>query len=319
MNTFLFNPKSLALNNIWLSIFLITFQFCFTQEEPFTSKEISINEYIDGTLLTPQSNKKDALVIIIAGSGPTDRNGNQNFLKNNSLKKLAESLSKNNITTFRYDKRIVKQLKQGKIDSTIKFDDFITDAKFVVNYFKKSSNYSNIYILGHSQGSLVGMLSSNKADGFISLSGAGKPIDEVILEQISSKAPIFIEDTKRVLKSLKSGETTTDFPPALASVFNLNVQLFLINWMQYNPQEIIKTLDIPVLIINGTKDLQVSVNQAQLLKKAKKDAKLKIIENMNHVLFDIEGDSADNLNSYNDSSKPINNELVKTIIAFINQ
>ncbi|CAI8178546.1 MAG: Esterase EstD [Formosa sp. Hel1_33_131] len=282
----------------------------------YSEIDIEINQYIGGTLVVPNSAKKPPLVILIAGSGPTDRDGNQSFMKNNMLKKLAEGLSKKGMATFRYDKRIVKQLRTGNFDKNTRFDDFVTDAKSVLLYFK--SSYPSIYIAGHSQGSLVGMLASESGvDGFISLSGAANPIDQIILEQISKTAPVFIADTKRVLDLLKMGETTSDFPIALSSIFNLDTQPFMINWMQYNPKKIIKNLDIPVLIINGTKGLQVSKSEAQLLKDSKKDAELVIIENMNHILFEIYGDDLVNSKSYNETNHPIMPEVLDVILNFI--
>ena len=144
---------------------------------------------------------------------------------------------------------------------------------------------------------MVGLLATEVGvDGFISLAGAANSIDQIILEQISKTAPYFIADTKRVLEVLKSGQTTTDFPQPLSSMFNLEIQPFMINWMQYNPKELIKDLEIPVLILNGTKDLQVNSTEAQLLKEAKEDAELFIIENMNHLLFEINGDDLVNSN-----------------------
>ena len=302
-----------------LSLLLIC--ICFTlnsQDLKYSTQDIAINNLIDGTLLTPNERAKPKLAIIIAGSGPTDRDGNQNFMRNNSLKKLAESLTDKGIATFRYDKRIVKQIRRNKVDPNIKFDDFVADAISVVNYFKEGNNYASIYVIGHSQGSLVGMLASkNRADGFISLAGAGQSIDEVITEQINAMDPTLTDATKKAFESLKAGKTTTNYPPPLAPVFRAEVQHFIMNWMQYNPQEIIKALDFPVLIINGTNDLQVSVDEAQLLKAASELSEIKIIENMNHVLFIIEGDQLVNSKSYNESSRKISEELITTISQFI--
>ena len=288
----------------------------FTKAQKFSSTEIAINRYIDGTLVVPESIENPPLVILIAGSGPTDRDGNQSFMKNNMLKKLAEKLSENGIATFRYDKRVVKQLKTRTFDKNIRFDDFVTDAKSVITYFRPS--YSSIIIAGHSQGSLVGLLATEAGvDGFISLAGAGNPIDQIILEQITNTAPFFTEETKRVLEILKSGKTTTDFPPALGSIFNLDIQPFMSNWMQYNPQELIKSLKIPVLIINGTKDLQVSASEAQVLKAHKADAELVIIDNMNHILFEINGDDLVNTKSYNEMTHSIMPEVITSMLHFI--
>ena len=288
------------------------------QESNFTKQDISVNKHIDGTLLSPNNVKKPNLAIIIAGSGPTDRDGNQNFLKNNSLKKLAVNLTNNNIATYRYDKRIVKQLKSNNLDKNIIFDHFVTDAKSVIDYFKSTKNFNKIYVIGHSQGSLVGMLAAkDRADGFISLAGAGQSIDQVIIEQVNKTAPNFTEDTKRIFKTLKEGKTTTDYPMALSSIFNIEIQKFMINWMKYNPTEVLSTLNIPILVINGTKDLQVSESEAKLLKEANKDATLKIIENMNHVLVTIEGDDLENSKSYAETQRPIAEGLIDTITNFI--
>jgi len=287
-----------------------------SRAQNYSATEVTINRHIDGTLLTPESVENPPLVILIPGSGPTDRNGNQSFMKNDMLKKLAEGLSENGIASFRYDKRIVKQLRTRNLDKNIRFDDFVTDAKSVVNHFKPS--YKSIIIAGHSQGSLVGLLATEVGvDGFISLAGAANSIDQIILEQISKTAPYFIADTKRVLEVLKSGQTTTDFPQPLSSMFNLEIQPFMINWMQYNPKELIKDLEIPVLILNGTKDLQVNSTEAQLLKEAKEDAELFIIENMNHLLFEINGDDLVNSKSYNDKTYPVMPEVIERIVDFI--
>ncbi|MCB0399564.1 MAG: alpha/beta hydrolase [Winogradskyella sp.] len=290
----------------------------FGQEKSYTEEEVSVSKFIDGTLLIPNDKQKQALAIIIAGSGPTDRNGNQNFLKNNSLKKLAESLTNKGIATFRYDKRIVKQIRQGNVDKNIMFDDFVSDAEDVINYFKAKETYSKIYIIGHSQGSLVGMLAAkDKADGFISLAGAGQNIGDVIVDQVSNMAPKLGEEAQKVVDKLKKGETTTEYPQPLASVFNIDIQPFMINWMQYNPTEVISELKIPTLIINGTKDLQVSEEEAQLLKEANENAEIKMIENMNHIFFEIEGDDLENSKSYNEAFREISTELVDSIIEFI--
>lgn len=288
------------------------------QEQNYTSQDIAINKHIDGTLLLPNNIDKPNLAIIIAGSGPTDRDGNQNFLKSNNLKKLAIGLTNKTIATFRYDKRIVKQIRQKNVDKDIMFDDFVTDASSIIDYFIQQDKYNKIYIVGHSQGSLVGMLAAkNKADGFISLAGAGQSIDKIIIEQVEKTAPQFTEDTKRVFKILKEGKTTTDYPIALSSIFNIDVQKFIMNWMQYSPTEILSTLDLPSLIINGTKDLQVSQAEAELLKEASPKAELKIIENMNHVLVTIEGDDLENSKSYNESQRPLAAELIESIVSFI--
>lgn len=291
------------------------------QDKNYVESEIRISELIDGSLITPKKDTITNLVIIIPDSGPTNRNGNQNFLRSNNLKKLATALSEHNISSFRYDKRIVKQIRAGKVDvKSMRFGDFVIDAKAVISYFKDKSPFSNIYIAGHSQGSLVGMLAIDEnVDGFISLAGAGKNIGDVIFEQINNTARQFAEDTKRVVETLKSGKTTKDFPPALTDMFNLETQPFMISWMAYEPTEVIANLNIPILILNGTKDLQVPVEEAKQLADANEKSQLKIIKNMNHVLFTIEGGKLENSKSYNEGFRAINPELITSIVEFVSK
>ncbi|MBD3890062.1 alpha/beta hydrolase [Olleya marilimosa] len=303
-----------------LVIFLLfIFSTSVAQEETtYTSKEVTISKHINGTLLTSIDANKPDLAILIAGYGPTDRDGNQNFLKTNNIKKLSIGLTKNGIATFRYDKRIVKQIRQNNVDKNLSFDDFVTDAIDVLDYFKNLNQYNKIYIVGHDQGSLIGMLAAkDKADGFISIAGAGQTIDSVIIEQIEKTAPQFTADTKRIFNILKSGKTTTDYPVALSSIFNIETQRFFMSWMKHNPVDIISTLNVPTLIINGTKDLQVSEAEALLLKEAAKDASIKIIKNMNHVMVTIAGDDLENSKSYNESQRPLADGLLEKIISFI--
>lgn len=294
---------------------LMTTIHAYAQE--FTSEEIKVNTNVEGTLLLPntQEEKPIPLVILIAGSGPTDRDGNQSFMKNDALKKIAEALSQKGIATFRYDKRIVKQIRNQNIDKNISFDDFVIDARSVIGFFK--SKFETIIVAGHSQGSLVGLLALDAgASGFISLAGAGKPIDEILEEQIEKTAALFSKSTERVLNVLRSGETTSEYPPELASIFNLELQAFLISWMQYNPAKIIANTPLPILIINGDKDLQVDVKEAQLLNSAAQNSKLIIIEHMNHVLVKIDGDDLENAKSYNNPNLKINEELINAIQEF---
>jgi hypothetical protein len=290
-----------------------------SQENIFKTENLSINQFIDGTLLTPLNIENLSLIIIIGDSGPIDRNGNQNFQKNNNLKKLAEGLAYNGIATFSYDKRIVKQIRKGNVDRNISFNDFVTDAISTVTYFKEKNSFTNIFILGHGQGSLVGMLASKEhVSGFISIAGSGKSIDEVILEQIEQTVPGLTEESKITFQILKEGKTTTNFPPALESIFSLENQSFISSWMQFNPQISIAELNIPTLIISGTKDLQVPAEEALLLNEASQNGTILIIENMNHVMFPILGDDLENSKSYNESFRQLSPELIPAIVEFVN-
>lgn len=302
-----------------LLIFLFYFGVVASQNKKFNAEDLSITPLIDGTLIVPETTEKLPLAIIIGGSGPTDRNGNQQMMENNSLRFLAEGLSNNNIASFRYDKRIVKQMKKRTIDEkNTNFADFIGDAEAVLGYFKNDKRFSKIYILGHSQGSLIGMVAAQKgADGFVSIAGAGQEIDDVIVDQLAKQAPGLVDNARTSFDDLRANGVANNYSPGLASIFRKEIQPFIFSWMQYDPKVEITKLKIPVLILNGDKDLQVQVSEAELLKSAKPDAEYKIIPKMNHVLKEIDGNDLENSKSYNIYNLPVMPELVNTITDFI--
>ncbi len=301
-------------------IFLLFFGIIATaQNKPYNPEDISITPLIDGTLLAPEANGKLSLAIIIGGSGPTDRNGNQQMVVNNSLKFLAEGLYKNGIATFRFDKRIVKQMKLRTVnEKNIRFDDFIDDAIAILEYFKKDQRFSKIYIIGHSQGSLVGMMAAQDgADGFVSIAGAGQEIDDVIVDQLAKQAPGLVDNARTSFDDLRATGVANNYSPGLASIFRKDIQPFIYTWMQYDPKVEIAKLNIPVMIINGDKDTQVQVSEAELLKNAKPDAEYIIIPKMNHIFKEIEGNDLENSKSYNIYNLPVMPELINTVSDFI--
>lgn len=307
-----------------LLLLLLFSTFSFSQTETvtksFINEEITINPLLNGSLYSPlKQNKKTNLVILIAGSGPTDRDGNQKGLTNNSLKYVSEELAKNDIAVFSYDKRIIAQMKSKTVnEATLTFDDFITDATAVLLFFKNQKKYNKIIIAGHSEGSLIGMIATvGKADAFISLAGPGRTIDAILVEQITKQAPFLKEETQKNLEILKSGQTFELKNPMLASIFRESVQPYMISWIKYNPQIEIAKLQIPVLIVNGTKDLQVTVQDAELLQKAKPEARLVLIENMNHIFKEITGDDSENMKSYTNPDLPIVPKLTSTLTTFV--
>lgn len=272
-----------------------------------------------GTLTTPDLTKKYPVALIIAGSGPTDRNGNNPMMKNNSLKMLAGVLAKNGIASLRYDKRGIGESKGAAIsEGSLVFENYIEDAKSWVNLLKQDKGFSKIIIIGHSEGSLIGMIAAAKADKFISIAGAGDSADKIIKSQIAAKSVKPIEDmTFPIIDSLKNGNTVKKVDPMLNSLFRPSIQPYLISWFKYNPQNEIKKLTIPVLILQGNKDLQVTVKDAENLSHANTKAEMLVVDKMNHVMKIIDSDQQANMESYNNETLPISETLVSKIISFI--
>ena len=289
----------------------------FAQEKNYVTTQMSIDEEIQGILLSPKKQNNTPLAILIAGSGPTDRDGNQAYLKNNSLKYLAEGLAEKEISVFRYDKRIIAQMNKGTVqEDKVTFEDGVNDVLLAVNYFKKK--YKNIIIIGHSEGALIGILAAQKTpvSKLISISGAGSNSATLIEEQIKKNAPQLKEEAQSVLNLLKKGEQVENISPYLAPVFRKSVQPYLISWFKYDPTKEIAKMKIPVFIIQGTNDLQVEKKEAQLLKEAQPKAQLLFVEGMNHILKEVKT-IEENQQSYLNPDIPTSPKLIEAIAQFI--
>jgi pimeloyl-ACP methyl ester carboxylesterase len=277
---------------------------------------------IKGTLEVPKSNQPVDVALIIAGSGPTDRDGNNRLIgNNNSYKMIAELLLKNGIASLRYDKRAIGA--SDKVDeSGLLFDTYINDAVEWVKYLKNDKRFSKVIIIGHSEGSLIGMIAAKHSDAskYISLNGAGKPIYKILDEQIvKNKLPEdLLKQYRSIMDSLKQGNLVKNVPPVFISLFRPSVQPYLISWFKYDPCNEISKLAIPILVIGGTTDIQIDVEDAQLLSKSNKNSELAVIENMNHILKEVPtSDRTINSQSYSNPELPLSDELCKRIIDFL--
>ncbi len=241
-------------------------------------------------------------------------------MKNNSLKLLAEGLAENGIASLRYDKRGVAASTDSSIsESQLSFDEFVHDAEAWVDFLNSRSDVDSIIIIGHSEGSLIGMIVAQKGNvqKFVSLSGAGRPADQIIEGQIIAQSPILGQYATVIMDSINAGKTVYEMPKSLEPLFRESVQPYLRSWFRYNPQTEIAKLKIPVLIVQGKTDLQVTVKDAELLQEAKPDAKLVLIPGMNHVLKTVSEDREANLKTYSDPSFPITPKVLIEISDFI--
>ena len=179
--------------------------------------------------------------------------------------------------------------------------------------------FQKLSLLDTVRGSLIGMITAaiTPTDKFISIAGAGQSADQILKEQLSSQPKEVQNLCFSIIDSLKNGKTVANVPPALYSLFRPSVQPYMISWFKYDPQNEIKKLSIPTLIIQGTNDIQVSIDDAKRLSKENSRAQLVFIENMNHICRIVSGDKKANVITYSDPSLPIADELIKDIKLFI--
>lgn len=297
---------------------IYTLVLALTTSLAFSQTTIQIDSEIDGDLYLANKDNKQ-LAIIIAGSGPTNKNGNNpGGVKANSYKYLAEGLKENGINTFTYNKRMFAQMKnQTAKEEDGRFEDNVKDLNLVIDYFKK--DYPNITLIGHSEGALVATLASQNntaVSKLISLQGPGETIDKTLYKQLIAQAPFFAKSVEDIHSKLRKGEQVTDVPPMLMSLYRPSVQPYLISWIKYDPTVEIQKVKQPILILQGDKDLQVQTDQGDNLKKAMPTAILVTLKGMNHVLKTVVKED-ENLALYSKPDIPLYLELVPTIVNFI--
>jgi len=313
---------------LFLTLFLL-FSFCVSAqllipEEPVVLKTSTGD--ISGVFKVPVASMKIPVVLLIAGSGPTDRNGNQPQLLNNSLLMLADGLYQNGIASLAFDKRGIGESRSaGGEEKDLRFEHYINDAKEWIDLLSRDKRFSDVIVVGHSEGSLIGLIASvnnPRVDKYISVAGVGVKAGDILKEQLTRQMAGQPESLKETvfgyIDQLEEGQTIDDVPAYLNMLFRPSVQPYMISWFKYDPQKEIAKLSIPTLIVQGTTDIQVGVDQAEILAKANPKAKKVIIEGMNHVLKDCNTmDQQKQMATYTDPKLPINKELLRSIIDFI--
>ncbi len=275
---------------------------------------------IYGTLALP-AKLPAPVVLIIAGSGPTDRNGNSGPIQPNCYALLAAALAARGIASVRYDKRgIAASAAAGPSEIDLRFDMYVDDAAAWMHMLAADKRFSKTVVAGHSEGSLIGMIAVQRApaSAYVSLEGAGRPAPVVLREQLKPKLPAALyAQAEATMPQLSHGHTVPNPPVELASLFRPSVQPYLISWFRYDPAVEMAKLTIPATIVQGTADVQVSLTDANLLKHADPSATLLIVQGMNHVLKHAPDTSSQAaiLKGYTDASLPIEPHVVTAIVA----
>lgn len=280
------------------------------------------NGTLYGTLLLPRADKPVPVVLIIAGSGPTDRDGNNpQGGRNDSLKQLAITLSQHNIASVRYDKRGVAASKAATPDERkLSVEGYVADVIAWSRQLRNDPRLGPLILLGHSEGALMASLAAQQsgASAIITVGGSGRPIDQVLREQLSERLPAQLQQrSQQLLDELKAGRIDTRVPKKLQVVFRPSVQPYLISLLRQDPAAAFAHVQVPALIIQGRNDIQVSVEDARRLQQAKPDAQLVLIDGMNHVLRIVPNDLQQQLGSYRNPNLPLAHELTRQILQFV--
>ena len=275
-----------------------------------------------GTLTLPDGDGLVPGVVIVAGSGPVDRDGNVPGLANDSLKLLAHGLAMGGIASVRADKRAVgASTWPGLHEFDLRFGDYVRDAVAWAGVLRAEARVSAVGLLGHSEGALVVTFAAGRAraDRVVLLAGAGTPAGPIMERQFSAGG--LPEELRvalhRILGQLAAGEPATEVPAALASIFRPSVQPYLMSWLPVDPALALSRVVAPVLVVQGSTDIQVGVVDARILVAARPGAVLAVIDGMNHILRRAPLERAANVATYRDPTLPLHPGLVPVIADFL--
>jgi len=254
------------------------------------------------------------LVIVHAGSGPTDRHGNQASMNSNSLKLLAEGLAGHGVAVLAIDKRGVGQSVMSNDENALRPSIYIADLIAWIEWASARNPDWRIHLLGHSEGALFAKAAAARARvaSVISLAGAGRPAGILLREQTEGRRPGEIGvEFERILSSLESGQEVAEVSPLLNTLFRPSIQPYLIEWLAMDPAELAAQLNAPLLVIAGSTDIQVT--RADFDALAGQASEAEWIEGMNHVLKAVEGTLPEQLPSYTNPDLPLHQDLVPVI------
>ena len=277
---------------------------------------------LSGALLSPED-APSAVAVILPGSGPTDRDGNQApAIRASTYRLLAEGLAAQGIATVRIDKRGIGASAAAGFDETkLRFSDYAADARAWAAEAARLTNQPCAWLIGHSEGALVALEAVEGGDdaicGLVLLSGAGRPAGVVLREQLTALPEPLKTQAYDALTELEAGRTVADPPAALAALFRPSVQPYLISWLPLDPAALLAAYDGPVFIGQGTTDIQVGVVDAQTLAAADPEATLKLWDGVNHILKTAPADRTGNLATYADPDLPLAPGVAHDVAAFI--
>lgn len=274
-----------------------------------------------GSLTQPEGQQHGPVVLIIAGSGPTDRNGNSLFVpgaESFSYQQLAEGLAANGIASFRYDKRGTGQSAAAvKSAASLTIDTYISDAVACIGHLQRNNRFSNVSVIGHSEGGIIGLALAQYSDlkCLIALSTPGETTDKVLLEQLKPRLSdsLYLQSVN-ILNDLRQGKNPAKVPADLTMLFNAGNFNYWKSTFSVDPCILLPTIRMPVLIVGGAADVQVSPGQVTMLQDCKPGTNLVLIEGMTHALKNSNGISPDKK-----TPLPLSPELVPALVSFLRQ
>jgi pimeloyl-ACP methyl ester carboxylesterase len=276
---------------------------------------------LHGTIAKPADHVRGPAVLIIAGSGPTDRNGNGPGLATDSYKLLAAGLAANDILSLRYDKRGIGDSRAlATREEDVKFDHFVDDAVTAIQSLAARPDVSSVVVAGHSEGGILALAAAAKVPvtGLVLLTTPGRTYLTLIRAQLKGRLPPDLDaSANAILDSLAAGKRVDDLPQPFAAFFRPSVQPFLISIGNFDPAAALSQLKVPALIVHAGRDLQVAAVDFDALRAARSDVQTLELPEANHTLKTSPADPQGNRALYKNPSAPLDPALLPALVAFI--
>jgi len=293
-----------------------------------TEVTLDRNGTLSGTLSAYDfSGPAGPAALIIAGSGPTDRNANGPGIHPNTYKMLAEALAAEGITTLRFDKRgVIHSAMALSSEKDLRIQTYAGDAKAWAEELRTQTHTECVWLIGHSEGALIAeMVAQDNPHicGLVLISGAGRKAGDLLRDQLDH-APQPIPDALKktafdIIARLEQGQTVDDLTPSFQALFRPSVQPYMISWMALDPPALLAKLKQPVLILQGDNDIQIKVDDAKKLAAARPDARLVILPGVNHVLKIAPTERRANADTYRNPVLPLAPGIADAIAAFMKE
>lgn len=262
------------------------------------------------------------LALIHPGSGPTDRDGNNPLgVAAAAYRRLAHALSERSIDTVRIDKRGMFGSSEAGDANAVTLDDYASDVRSWLDRLARP----RVALIGHSEGGCSVTQAAQgepRVSALVLLAAPGRRLAEIARAQFRANpylAPV-LDAALAATDALERGERVDPptLPPELRVNFPAEAQPFLIDMMRRDPAALLAKLRVPVLIVQGGRDLQVTGDDADRLAAARPDAERADFPAMTHVLKDCDSDERLlNLLTYASPDLPLTPGLADRVAVFL--
>jgi pimeloyl-ACP methyl ester carboxylesterase len=289
-------------------------------ESPYTFRSGAIT--LEGTLARPRAGGRVPVALIVAGSGPTDRNGNAGGLRTNAYAQLAWRLAERGVASLRYDKRVLPSARGGFDPSALTFDDLAADLTAGARSLQGDPRFAEVVVIGHSEGGALAIRAVKnglEVSGLALISTAGRTMTAILHEQLGRQVdPATLARFDSAMTRYLAGEDPGEVPAPLMPLFLPVNRRYTQTVAEFDPVAELGVTTLPVLILQGAADLQVTVADAQALQRARSDALLTILPAANHVLKAVTDTTiAAQLPAYQDPTIPIVPRLIDELVSWI--